>query len=296
MTSSITPSAFNAMFITDLDGTLFTDERTVTAEDRDALEALGRKGILRVIATGRSIYSFHKAMDLLGYRDPDRTLPVDHVIFSTGAGTMDFPEGNLFHSAALDRDQVTLICRELDHRQLDYMVHAPVPRTREFLYRSHGRSNPDFEERIRMYQDYGAPLSSNGLNGFDGFTEVLAIVPPKEGDTAAREIQQALPGFSVIRATSPLDHRSTWIEVFAPGVNKSRAAARLAEHYQIPPDRIWSVGNDYNDLDLLEWSAKGLVVANAPDPVRRGFETVAGNNHNGVAQAARRMIKEISCS
>jgi hypothetical protein len=50
------------------------------------------------------------------------------------------------------------------------------------------------------------------------------------------------------------------------------------------------LGNDYNDLDLLEWSAASFVVANAPDALRNRFAAVASNNKCGVAEAIDRWL------
>ena len=74
-------------------------------------------------------------------------------------------------------------------------------------------------------------------------------------------------------------------------VSKSRTAAWLAEELKIDKSKIVSVGNDYNDLDLLEWTAKGYVVDNAPVDLKDRFSGVASNNNGGVAEAARRWLK-----
>ena len=66
------------LFITDFDGTLLRSDRTFSDDDLEALHRLGRLNICRVIATGRSIFSFNTVVG------PD--LPLDFVIFSTGAG------------------------------------------------------------------------------------------------------------------------------------------------------------------------------------------------------------------
>ena len=52
------------------------------------------------------------------------------------------------------------------------------------------------------------------------------------------------------------------------------------------------MGNDYNDLDLLEWSAVSYVVKNAPADIRSRFANVASNNDGGVAEAAGYWIRE----
>ena len=163
----------------------------------------------------------------------------------------------------------------LDQLEIDYMVHKPVPDTRYFIYKP-GKgdllsSSADFQARISMYRDYGAPMTEKGVNGFGAATEVLAIVPAPQGHGVADEIQLQLRDFSVIKATSPLDGESIWIEVFHPDVSKSRSAAGLANGLGIAVNDVVAVGNDYNDLDLLQWAGRGFVVANAPDEIKKGL-------------------------
>jgi hydroxymethylpyrimidine pyrophosphatase-like HAD family hydrolase len=52
----------------------------------------------------------------------------------------------------------------------------------------------------------------------------------------------------------------------------------------------FSLGNDYNDLDLLEWSGNSYVVENAPQDLRMRFSMVASHNQCGVAEAIERWI------
>ena len=54
---------------------------------------------------------------------------------------------------------------------------------------------------------------------------------------------------------------------------------------------IVSVGNDYNDLDLLEWTVNSYVVDNAPADLKNRFAIVASNNNGGVSEAARRSME-----
>jgi hypothetical protein len=88
-----------------------------------------------------------------------------------------------------------------------------------------------------------------------------------------------------------LDGKATWIEIFPTVVSKSRTAAWLAEELKIDKREIVSVGNDYNDLDLLEWTAESFVVDNAPADLKKRFAGVASNNNGGVAEAARRSME-----
>ena len=154
------------------------------------------------------------------------------------------------------------------------------------IFKSHQNHNPDFQSRLALYQEYARPVAGHH-NCFDAATEVLAILPGKVDMDGVEIIRSNLPGFSVIPATSPLDHQSSWIEVFHGDVSKSRAASWLSRHLGIGRQHSVSVGNDYNDQDLLAWAGKGFVVENSPDMLKQVFQTVPSNNQCGMTEAVR---------
>ncbi len=273
----------SAMFITDFDGTLLTDNKTIRNADLETLAALRRKNIVTAIATGRSLFSFTRALDQIGMAPND--LAVDYLIFSTGAGIQDMNRHENILSHALSQDEILKIMDYFDGIGIDYAVQDAIPRTEYFLSKSHGAENPDFERRIAFYPGMGRPIEDHE-SVFEQATEVLAIVPGKIPQNKLAEIRLALSEFSVILATSPLDHQSTWIEVFPKAVSKSRSAEWLARQLGISYDTVVAVGNDYNDKDMLEWAGKGFLVANGPDDMKSQFSMVASNNHCGVTDAA----------
>ncbi len=351
----ITMNIENKMFVTDLDGTLFTDDKFIHPSDLAALEHLGKRGVIRVFATGRSIYSFQKAVTGMGFSPIGEDMPVDYVIFSTGAAIMECTHGEIIKKENLGPGDVCRIAQVFDDFDLDYMIHRPVPDTRYFIYkiadpaamagkeanesvrdgrnpmenvtvkdRSYGNvslidnvpagphggrnarsggkfceklpTNPDFYTRIAMYQEFCRPMTKTDLATFGESTEILAIVPSYLGHETADRVQQTLGDFSVIKATSPLDGKSLWIEVFNPRVSKSQAVAWLCECLDVHRNHVVAVGNDYNDLDLLQWAGRGFVVANTPSDLQKEFEIVASNNQCGVAEAVSLVESESSIS
>ncbi|MCG8616835.1 MAG: Cof-type HAD-IIB family hydrolase, partial [Desulfobacterales bacterium] len=227
-----------------------SDERRIHPRDLETLARLKTSGIVTAIATGRSLFSFYRALDQM---DLARSrLPVDYLIFSTGAGIVSLDDGNLLLSRDIPRAGIGEICRCFDGMGYDYMVHKAIPDTPQFLYKESGLNhNPDFYHRIELYPDFGSPLEG-GANLYERATEVLAILPGGVHPEELSRIQGQLADFSVIHATSPLDHRSAWIEVFHPEVSKSRSVNWLTDKLGISQDKVVAVGNDYNDHDLLE--------------------------------------------
>ena len=278
------------LFVTDLDGTLLTDNKTISDIDMRSLSCLQKNGFLTVIATGRSDYSFFSLLDNLGFSGESPSLPVDYVIFSTGAGIMMYPTKRLLKNFSLQQEDVQLITKYLNSFSLDFMVHQPVPDTRYFLYSSHGHENDDFHRRLKIYSTFARPFSSEAEKGMGGATEVLCIVPKEKGHDIAEMVAQHFTQFSVIKATSPLDGESVWIEIFPPMVSKSLAVQWLLDNIGFSVENVCAVGNDYNDEDLLHWAGHSFVVANSPSTMLIDFSTVACNNENGVSEAARRWL------
>ncbi len=273
------------LFITDLDGTLMTDAKTISSQDLATLERLQRNGVVTAVATGRSVHSLEKALKVIGFGEGQ--FPIDYVFFSTGSGIMVFPGREIIFQRSLTGSDVRKIMEYFDLHRLDYMVHRAIPHTREFSYRSHGLPNPDFETRLAFHPGDGSPLK-DPIRYVEPATQVLAVIPAGADAPDIDTIRWNLPDLSVIQATSPLDHQSVWIEVFHKDVSKSKAAAFLAERLSIHRRDSVSIGNDYNDEDLLAWSGKGYVVENAPERLRRAYETVGSNNACGITMAAER--------
>ncbi len=269
------------LFITDLDGTLLGPERTIAEDDRRALFALSEAGIVRAVATGRSIFSLRR-LDL-------SAIPVDYLIVSSGAGVLAHPSGRLLRAVSLEPADVQRAFRVLRELGFDFMIHDPIPETHRFRYVALTADNPDFAARIALYRDVARPAAT-GPEALGQATQLVAILPPGGAVEGVEAVQRALPGLTVIRTTSPLDGRSTWIEILPPGVSKASGAAWLAERLGIPQRLTAAVGNDYNDLELLAWVQTAFVTENAPEELRRRFATVPANSHGGVDEAIRRWL------
>ncbi len=271
------------LFIMDFDGTLLRSDRTVALEDLDALRQLGELGIIRAIATGRSLFSFNTVTI--------SNLPMDFVIFSTGAGVLQYNGGRIIRKVNLDPREVERASKVLKTYRLDFMIHRTIPDNHKFAYYRTNHENDDFDRRLKLYRRH-ADILAETSSGFGPATQLLAVIPARNGTAVLETIRNELLDFNVIQTTSPLDGESTWIEIFPATVSKSQTAAWLAEELRIDKRQIVSVGNDYNDLDLLAWTDCSYVVDNAPADLKNRFTTVASNNNGGVAEAARRWLAE----
>ena len=150
--------------------------------------------------------------------------PVDYVVCSSGAGIYDIRRRRLLRSHSLTCRETNEAVRVLDGLDLDFMVHRPIPDNYHFQYRWSGRPNIDSHGRMERYRGFAAPLDGE----FGASAQLVARGAGRLPGAVQDQVASVLPDLTVIRTTSPLDHRSTWIEVFPREVSKSQAAAWLA--------------------------------------------------------------------
>jgi len=260
--------------ITDLDGTLLNNNREVSLMDMKSLYWLGENNVIRVIATGRNFFSTTKAL-----KD---NFPIDYLIFSSGAGIFDWKRKTLIHSQFLPVDEVKQISEILINHDIDFMIHEMVPENHKFVFHRTEKKNPDFERRINLYKDFAEKLNPE-TEKFDHASQILAVFP--NNISLFDEIKTKFNDIKIIRTTSPLDGDSIWMEIFPETVSKGHGIDWLCRKLKINQSETISVGNDYNDIDMLEYTAEKYVVSNAPNDLKERFPVCNSNQQNGFTSA-----------
>lgn len=267
------------MVVTDLDGTLLNSRGKVSSTDIDTLFRLGESGVVRAIATGRSPYSFSKVIPT--------DFPIDYLIFSSGAGMLEWGTNKILYTTEIPAAQVQSIVDELIAHEVDFMVHEPIPANHRFLYHQSGNHNPDFLHRIELYRPFCQPYIP-GVAYDSAATQLLAVLPH---DVEWFEVLSGkFPTLKVIRATSPLDGHSIWMEIFRSDVSKAFGINWLCSRLGIEKDEVLTLGNDFNDLDMLCSFENSFVVENAPEELKSTFRVVKSNNESGFSDAVERFL------
>lgn len=92
-----------------------------------------------------------------------------------------------------------------------------------------------------------------------------------------------------------LPSSETYLEVMAPQTSKQAAVAWLGSWLGIPRSAIIAVGDNFNDIDMLEYAGLGIAMGNAPDAVKQRADAVTlSNDEDGVAAVIDRYFR-FSC-
>ena len=266
----------------DLDGTLLTTEKELTARSRAALEAAAARGMWIVPATGR----FY-----LGIPEEVRQLPgVRYAITINGACVYDAEEGRSVYDAVfplelaleviefLDRYPVIYDCYQRDAgwmpdrmwRDADqYIEQPPVVEMVHRLREPVGDLKALLKER-------GEPVQKLQL-----FTR---------NRTLRYQLYTALgQRFPDLAVTMALPNN---VEITSCDADKGRALAALLAHLGIPRAQSLSLGDGLNDLPMIQAAGTGVAMANAYTEVREAAELLTDDNDSdGVAKVLEALLR-----
>ncbi len=265
--------------ISDFDGTLFSPQHAIHPGDIDTLQRLGREGIVRVIATGRSMYSLRKVLPA--------DFPVDYIVFSSGAGILDWKNRLILNKTHLRPYDVKDITTFLFKHKFDFMLHDPIPYNHRFVYYLHDEMHPDFERRLKLYAPYAERVYVLPVER----EATQAIVINADGAETQKTLQRIFDRYNVIRTTSPLDGQTRWIKIFPKNVSKANAASRLCTYLNLSPNRTLAVGNDYNDEQLLDWASTSYIMETAPEELKSKYIPTRSLQEAGFSKAVLKAIQ-----
>ena len=73
--------------------------------------------------------------------------------------------------------------------------------------------------------------------------------------------------------------------------SKTSAINYLQKKFNIDKDEIIAMGDNYNDIDMLEYAGLGIAMGNAPDDVKKHANDVTlTNDEDGVAEALKKYV------
>ena len=267
----------------DIDGTLLNHEFQISKEDIAAVRRAHAMGVEIVIATGRRHqFALHIAQEL----------GVDLcMITSNGAVTRSL-SGERFHRNLLPRE----VCRQMVAAMDAFRGHLVITfdkETKGALVLEHldeiGVSIRRWLEKNLQYIEFVVPMEN-------ALTE--DPVQAMFCGTLARmeEVQQALAAsgihdkITVLRTEYP-ERDLSMVDILNRGCTKGQALERWATHRGIPREHVMAIGDNYNDVEMLEYAGVPVIMGNASEDLRnRGWLETRPNSDNGVATALEEVL------
>ena len=252
------------LLVTDVDGTLLTPDRRIVPSVREAVRAARCCGVRVCLATGRtwsSVQPYAEALDI----DPP-------IILFNGGMVYDFREGR------------TLLCQALDpeHARTVLDLLQSFPQVQPHLY---------VDDRIyvgRMNDLTRTYARKDGVQVEAVGDLMKALAPDPMKILIVGEPEELARVRDMIRGRAPEIHvvfsEAHYLEVLPKGASKGSALRVLAQAVGVELQETIAVGDNPNDLEMIQTAGLGVAVANAhPDvkavaqyvTVRPGGEAIA---------------------
>jgi Cof subfamily protein (haloacid dehalogenase superfamily) len=279
----------------DMDGTLLPNvAQSMSERNARALRAAQSAGITVVIATGRRMAYTVPLLEGLGLR-------ADTPLITSNGAVLRTLDGQPIDSCHMDALVARGLCGLL--RPFGVLV---------FTFDRPGRGELVLEDLERVHGRIALWVEAN-RNAIEVFNPLeLAFndgEDPIQGMVAGeisrmREAEQALKASKwsgrceSARTEYPARDLSI-LDLLPRGVSKGWALEHLAAHLGVSRNETMAIGDNWNDVDMLEWAAQGVIMGNAAAELRtmaksRGWMQAPPNDEDGVAVVLEDALKKLA--
>ncbi len=260
----------------DLDDTLLRDDLTISDYTVSVLHAAMQKGILPVIASGRSPRSVYSYTQRIG---SDRIK--SYMVCNNGTQILTSDMQQEVLSRCLDTDLALEIYDMIEAKKLS--CHLYLDDTIYIVKRT-------------MYSDRDAHLTKMKIVIPEEYRDVLRTKPvyklliPAEPDVIAAvepEFRQRFGTRAVLFTSKPY-----FLEVMPKNTGKGEALMWLAEHLGIPQSQTLAFGDAMNDESMIRLAGTSVAMKNGTQEIKNIADCISDytNDEDGVARFIEKYV------
>ena len=273
----------------DLDGTLLDPSHKVSQRNIEAVQRAREAGITVLVCTGRGLAESISAMKAIDQRDP--------VMVAGGSIIADPTTGRTLHRFTLS-DQVVKAATDLFHEVEcpALVMKDPSDINYDYLVLNSDSEHPIHPITQWWFDDHKLRVNYAAHAHLDEHPEhtvrVGMCAESSISNPITEKILQQL-GDEVwlydFPCVTPGDHSGEIVhilELFAHKINKWAAISWYLEMHDIDPKRVGAIGDQVNDVPMMEQAGVGIAMGNAVDAVKAHARyNTATNTEDGVAIA-----------
>jgi Cof subfamily protein (haloacid dehalogenase superfamily) len=271
----------------DIDGTLLDSNFQVSERNLATLRHANSQGVEVVLATGRR-HAF--ALPVA------RALGFDVVLISSNGAVTKDSSGNLFFRDPLPLAATLELVAHMTEFRRNLVITFDREEAGSLVLETLDELNGSIKrwlEKNSQYLRFVQPIES-GLNE----DPIQAMFCGTVERMMAAQCQLKRNKGLLTRITAlktQYDERDLcMVDILNKGCTKGAALKRWATAKGYAPGEVMAIGDNYNDIEMLEFAGHPYIMGNATEELRdRGWKTTLANNENGVALAVEAALDEL---
>ncbi|MCF6097736.1 Cof-type HAD-IIB family hydrolase [Thermovorax subterraneus] len=257
------------LVVTDLDGTLLDDKKNISEANLEAIKRIRDSGILFTVATGRGERAARHFLELL-------EIDIPAILFN-GGEIFDRGKGPVY-SKYLPKPIYNLV---IDHFIENEVGIVAFYHDRIFI--------ADFKPAHEIYLNR-EKVKYEKVDDLKEVYVVNKVILVGDVGYSIRKMKdlEKKAGISINYVQS----EKFYLEVLPDGVSKGEGLRRLCDILGIERQSVVAIGDNMNDLSMINFAGLGVAVANAEEPVKNAAKLVVpSNNEDGVAHLLNKIAK-----
>jgi Cof subfamily protein (haloacid dehalogenase superfamily) len=273
------------LLATDIDGTLLNPQFQISEGDLTALRRAHAAGIEIVLVTGRRHTFALPIANQLGF---DLWL-----ISSNGAVTRSL-SGQTFHRDLMPVETCQRLCLAMQEFR-GHTVLTFDKETKGAIVIEHmneiGASIRRWLEKNMAYIEFVVPIEKALVT--DPVQAMFCGTLARMGGALQALAQAGMDGTVTILRTEYPARDLSMIDVLNANCSKGHALERWAAHRGYRREQVMAIGDNHNDVEMLEFAGHPVIMGNACQELReRGWMVTRGNDECGVAAAVEMALGE----
>jgi hypothetical protein len=277
----------------DLDGTLLNSHGKISEQNLQAIRAAEERGVLVTIATGRR---FRDARPVGLEAELNAPLITHNGALTKYAETLE-----TVNVSILNEQEARAVLRVGRGFCADAMVSCDPRGKGLLLYDSVSEWNVPLQKYLawsrRLHGDEAEEAVRHVESLEDNLSSIEIVHISFSGTCASMVelqtmLEKELEGAVKVLATVYTSQNFTLLDVLHAEASKGYGLKRFAEFRDIKPEEIMVMGDNFNDVEMLEFAGLPVVMGNASPELLENpkYETTLSNDESGVASAIEKFI------
>lgn len=254
----------------DIDGTLLDSNHTIRPKVKETLKQANDSGISIVLCTGRPLPGVTEQL-----RELELYGPNDYVITYNGSLVQATQSKEIISEYTLSYE---------DFLEIEFMARKNNVHLHTIDDQAIYTANRDIGKyTVHEASLVGMPLKYRTVDEMTPDLSIIKMMMIDEPEILDQAIRQ-LPAYFTDKYTT-VKSTDFYFEILNKEASKGNALAKLADHLGIAQEEVMAIGDNENDLTMIEYAGIGVAMGNATANVKAAADVITtSNDEDGVAE------------